>query len=68
VTEWMVFRYSVHHGQLSEHSDHNSVSYFDALFSLNGFLEPVARTFQSYACRIVHLQSNGSAQMCTFPD
>lgn len=38
------------------------------LFSLNGFLEPVARTFQSYACRIVHLQSNVSAQMCTFPD
>lgn len=30
MNEWMVFQYSLHHGQLSEHSGHHSTPYFDA--------------------------------------
>lgn len=67
MNEWMVFRHFVHSGKLSGRSDHNSTSYFDAVFSLNRFLESDARTFQSYACRIVHLQSNVSAPNVHLP-
>lgn len=56
MNERMVLRDFVHSGQLSGRFNHNSTSYFDAVFSLNRFLESVARTFQPYACWIVHLQ------------
>lgn len=37
MSEWVVFRHFVHSGQLSGCSDHNSTSYFDAVFFTNSF-------------------------------